>query len=284
MPKNAQVGWDDLIFVLAVADHGSVSAAATALSVNHATVLRRISAFEERQSIRIFDRTPRGYQVSPNRRALLEVMRTAADSRADVDRMIDAARPRLGGGLRITTTDTIAQYVLAPVLSALSDELNTAVEFRADNAHLDFSRMEAHITVRPTMLLPDELTGEKAGAIRFGVYAASSDASGWLGLTGPLSRSIAAAWVRDKPGTKDISSDSFLTLAALAAEGYGLAVLPTIVGDNRPDLQCLELPKSLRSVPIWVASQADFAKSGRLTRARRFIVSKLRGNPAVSEP
>lgn len=283
MPKNAHVGWDDLIFVLAVADKGSVSAAAAALSVNHATVLRRISSFEERQGVRIFDRTPRGYQVSPDRRALLEVMRTAADSLADVDRMISAERPRLGSGLRITSTDTIALYVLAPVINALSGELNTSVEFRADNAHLDFSRMEAHITVRPTLRLPEDLTGERAGVIRFGVYGTSRDASRWLGLTGALSRSVAATWVREQNQAMDVSSDSFLTLAALAADGQGKTVLPTIVGDNHPNLQCLEIPINLKPVPIWVASHVDFAKSGRLTRARRFIASQLRANPALSE-
>jgi len=34
--------WDDLRYVLAVAETGSVSAAARMLKVNHATVLRRI--------------------------------------------------------------------------------------------------------------------------------------------------------------------------------------------------------------------------------------------------
>ena len=40
--------WDNLRYVLTVAEHGSLSAAARALGVNHATVLRRVSAFEER--------------------------------------------------------------------------------------------------------------------------------------------------------------------------------------------------------------------------------------------
>ena len=35
--------WDDLKFVLAVADTGTISAAARLLGVNHATVLRRIA-------------------------------------------------------------------------------------------------------------------------------------------------------------------------------------------------------------------------------------------------
>lgn len=40
------MNWDDLRFVLAVADQGSVSAAARDIGVTHATVLRRVAAFE----------------------------------------------------------------------------------------------------------------------------------------------------------------------------------------------------------------------------------------------
>lgn len=284
MHKNAHIGWDDLIFVLAVADHGSVSAAATALSVNHATVLRRIAAFEERQGVRIFDKTPRGYQVSSDRRALLEVMRTAGEALSDVDRMIDAERPRLSGGLRITSTDTLAQFLLAPVIAGLSDELDLAVEFRAENAHVDFKRMEAHITVRPAVHLPNDLKGERAGTLWLGVYASSKDVPGWLGMSGPLSRSVAAEWVRNNADFVDVSSDSFLTLAALAASGKGKTLLPTFIGDNWPGLTCLEKPSKLPHVPLWVASHVDFANSGRLKRARRFIVEKLKEMPELSKP
>ena len=42
-----KLNWDDLRYVLAVADTGSVNAAAKVLGVNHATVLRRIASFEE---------------------------------------------------------------------------------------------------------------------------------------------------------------------------------------------------------------------------------------------
>ncbi|MCB2152823.1 MAG: LysR family transcriptional regulator, partial [Rhodobacteraceae bacterium] len=55
--------WDDLRFVLAVAEEGSVSGAARRLGVNHATVLRRIAAFEEATGVEIFDKTARGYAV-----------------------------------------------------------------------------------------------------------------------------------------------------------------------------------------------------------------------------
>lgn len=281
--KNAHVSWDDLIFVLAVAEHGSVSAAARALSVNHATVLRRIAAFESRQGIRIFDRTARGYQVSPDRRGLIEAMQMASAALSGVDQMIDAERPRLGAGLRITSTDTIAHLILPELLKDLAAEVGTQIDLTAANTHLDFGRMEAHITVRPARALPDELDGEQVGQLRFGIYG-TAGADGYLGLSGPLARTPAAARWREMVGDTDLTADSFLVLADLAARGFGKALLPTYVGETRPELQFLGSVRGVKPVPVWVASHVDFAKSGRLVRARRFIRKRLSGHPAFSEP
>ena len=283
MRKNAHVSWDDLIFVLAVAEHGSVSAAARALSVNHATVLRRIAAFESRQGVRIFDRTPRGYQVSPDRRALIEAMQSAGAALEDVDRMIDAERPRLGAGLRITSTDTIAHLVLPSLMPELSQEIGAPVDLAVANTHLDFGRLEAHVTVRPAATLPDELEGERLGAFSFGVYATAKDTPGVLGPSGPLARIPAADLWRETAGECDVTADSFLALAALAASGHGRTILPRFVAEAWPNLRMVGDLPGVEPVPVWVASHVDFARSGRLVRARRFIAQQLRAHPAFSE-
>lgn len=275
MTKHAQTGWDDIAFVLAVADHGSVASAARALNVNHATVLRRIAAFETRQGVRIFDRTPRGYTVMSDRRGLVEAMRGAGEALARIDRLMDAERPRVSGGLRITTTDSIAFHLLAPVLARASRELDTLIEVRAGNTHLDFDRMEADITVRPAMRLPPELEGAVATELRFAIYAAAPDVTEWMGLSGPLARSVAAGWLSAQPGGTVLSADSFLTLAALAREGRGRTLLPDYVGEATPGLIRIGEPEGLAPVPIWVASHVDFARSGRLKRARGVIAKSL---------
>lgn len=280
MVKSAQTGWDDVLFVLAVADHGSVSAAARALEVNHATVLRRIAAFETRQGLRIFDKTSRGYVVSPDRRALIEAMRSAGDALAQVDSMIDAERPRLTGGLRITSTDSLTRYILPPILARASEELAMHIEVLADNAYLDFARMEADITVRPTHRLPPELDGERAGEVTFALFAVSPDVTDWIGLSGTLARTPAAAWVRAQKGKVTMSADSFLTLAALASAGRGRTLLPEYVGHAVPGLVRLGHPEGLEPVPIWVASHVDFARSGRLKKARAFLARELRASSA----
>lgn len=277
MPNSAQVNWEDIRYVLAVADHGSVAAAARALAVNHATVLRRIAAFEARQGIRVFDRTPRGYRLSADRRALVEAMRGAADALTEVDRMIDAERPRLGSGIRLTSTDAFCQAVLPPMIARVSAELGVAVDVLAGNAHLDLGRFQAHVTVRPALRLPDDLTGERAGEFRFGIYAAPGAGAEWLGLSGPLSRSSAGTWMQKHLGAGDetLSADSFTMLAALAAEGRGRTLLPVFLGDGWPGLVRTGMPADLAPVPIWVASHQDFARSGRLVRFRSRLVDEL---------
>lgn len=271
MTKNAQANWDDIRFVVAVADHGSVAAAARALSVNHATVLRRIQAFETRQGLRIFDKSQRGYQVSPDRRGLIASMRDAAASLGQVEQMIEAERPNLQGGVRVTTTDTFAQTVLPGAVARVVDELGIPVDVITENAHLDLGRIQAHVTLRPAVTLPKDLVGEQAALFRFGVYGADPKTEGWLGLSGPPARSMAGVWLREQCGQPILTADSFVTLAGIAAKGVGRAVLPAVLGDQWPGLTRLFLPEDLPAIPIWVASHVDYAQSGRLRRIRRIL-------------
>lgn len=277
MSNSAQINWDDLRFVLAVAEQGSVSAASRLLGVNHATVLRRIAGFETRHGLTIFEKTATGYRVSPDRLALIEALRETNVSVAQVERLIEAVRPNISTGIRITSTDAFCQFVLAPVIATLSCELAMPISIMAGNAHLDFARLQADITVRPALRLPDELSGVQAAAFRFGVYAARDGADTWLGLEGAVARSAAGDWLRRRHGVTDpvLSSDSFLMLAAIAAEGRGRAVLPAFVGDVWPGLTRLELLTDLEPTPVWVASHVDLAASGRLKRVRARIAAEL---------
>ena len=270
--------------ILAVIDHGSVAAAARALEVNHATVLRRIAEFETRTGVRMFDKTTRGYQVSPDRRDVIEAMREAADALGTVDRLLNRARPSLSGGLRITTTDSLAQYILPGLLPELVETNGTAVELMVDNAHIDFARMQAHLTVRPAPQLPPELDGLPGGYINFAVYDLATHAADrpWLGLTGPLARSIAADWMRSQGGEIAAHGDSFLALAAMASAGLGRTILPTYVGDAHPALVRIMQPQDLPRVPVWVGAHVDFGRSPRIRKARKHLAAALAAHPALT--
>lgn len=277
MGASAQANWDDLRFVLAVADQGSVASASRVLGVNHATVLRRIAAFETRHGVRVFDKTRNGYRVSPDRRGLIEALREASEAVGQVERLIEAERPAVSSAIRITSTDAFCHFVLPPMIARLAHDISSPISVLSGNAHLDFARLQADITVRPAPVLPDELSGVRAAQFRFAIYGADGGDSGWLGLEGAVSRSRGGEWFRKFANDSDIAlaSDSFVMLADLAAQGRGRALLPVFVGDATPGLLRLDMPDDLPATPIWVASHVDLFQSGRLKRTRKLLAEAL---------
>ncbi len=276
--------WDDLRYVLAVAETGSVSAAARALGVNHATVLRRVAAFEERHGVLVFERTPTGYSVPRDRLRLIEAAREAEAAHLAVDRLVAGARAPLAGAVRVTSTDTFCLAVLPQALMRLRAE---APELRIDllcsNAHADLARIEAEIAVRPALELPEDLAGEAAAELGLAAYApaADPDTAAWLGLSGPLARSKSVAeWMKANvaPTALTGAADSFVVLREMAAAGQGKALLPCVLGDGDPRLTRLEGTLPEFAVPIWVASHADLADAPRLSAVRARLAEALRAD------
>jgi DNA-binding transcriptional LysR family regulator len=275
---SGEVNWDDVRYVLAVAESGSVSAAARALGVNHATVLRRIAAFEEAQGAPVFDRTAQGYAVPPERLRVIEAAREAAHAIEAVARHMRGQ----GGGpgaVRLTSTDSLCLTVLPSVVAELAaGDPPLAVELVVANTHLDLSRLAADVAVRPAIALPPDLTGEEAARMGFAVYMrAGGAAPGWLGLRGMLARSIPARWMEDVAEGAPITggADSFNVLRELAAAGLGRTILPCVLGDGDSRLQRVAGLTPDISVPVWVASHVDLAQTRRMRLVRSRIVQAL---------
>ena len=271
--------WDDLRYVLAVAEAGSVSQAARDLGVNHATVLRHVAAFETDSGAQIFDKSAKGYTILEDRMRVIDAAREVESAVQAVRQIISGARAPVRGLVRVTSTDSFCQIVLPPFICDLQDQLQELrVELISTNTRLDFSRLHADIAVRPTARLEDDMRGVVAATLGFDIYRAHGPSPDrWLGLSGTLERSLAAKWLAQNVDSDKIagSADSFLALRELAACGLGQAVLPCIIadGDARlvrrrgilPDLQ----------VNIWVASHADLVDVPRIKAVREILVAAL---------
>lgn len=273
-----KVNWDDLRFVLAVAETGSVASAARSLGVNHATVLRRIASVEERAGRPIFERTPTGYRLPPDRMALVEAAREVSAAISGVE---DILMERQEGrrAVRITSTDTLCATVLPPITARMSAD-GVVVDLRVSNLHLDLGRLHADIALRLTPALPPDLAGEQAGMLGMAVYRAPGGQADWLGLRGPLRR--ARLLMEALPAEARAASggaDSFVALTRMAAAGAGRALLPCILADEDPRLE--RQSAVLASIPIWVASHIELADSPRLTRLRRRIGQGLEERAAA---
>jgi len=273
-----KMNWDDLRYVLAVAKAGSVSGAARDLGVNHATVLRRVASFEDHHNTEVFEKTPRGYFVRPDRFRVIEAVKDVANAVLAVNQQITGAQVPLHGKVTVTSTDTFCSVVLPRFLPKLAAQTSgLQIELISTNAHLDLRRLRADITVRPAPVLPDDLTGQVVARLGMDVYGApNSQATNWIALTGALERVIGADWTTRH--LRDVSvvaaSDSFLTLRELASQGIGHTILPCILADNDPRLVRYPniLPTTL--VNIWVASHPEMATVPRV-RAVSNLLARL---------
>jgi DNA-binding transcriptional LysR family regulator len=276
-----RVGWDDLRFVLAVADNGSVAAAARKLGVNHTTVLRRVQAFEAVQKLRLFDRLPTGYVLTAEGEQLVVAARTIDDTVATLERRIAGQDLKLEGTIRVTTTDSLMATVVPRHLASFrSQHPRISIEMAMTNARLNLTKRDADVAIRPAKKQPDALVGLRVADFGFAVYGAASyldacptdDLRDHAWLTGDelLANSPATQWMRQH--VPDVSivfrADSYVALCQAACVGLGLATLPCCLGDTSPLLRRVHGPVPELTIGLWLLTHQDLRSAARI---RAFI-------------
>ena len=111
--------WEDMRHFVALAETGTLSAAARALKVDHATVGRRVSALEQIFDTVLIERLPKRWVLTEAGRrvaALAEGMQNQAHA---LERAVKAQRSPLSGTVTISTPPALASHVLAPRLGSV---------------------------------------------------------------------------------------------------------------------------------------------------------------------
>lgn len=286
MPER--IKWDDFRFVLAVADAGSVNAAASKLGVNHATILRRIASFETTHGISVFEKSAAGYRVSPDCIQIIEAIRGVDKSVDTVERIIAGKTPRLNGIVQLTSTDSLSHVILPDIIREFqAKHPDLTIVLNSTNTRLNLAKLDAEVTVRPAKSLLSDLTGENVGTMNFSAYATpeylkmhtSRDTfkHWWLGVTEVLSRSPAGQWLDEIPPERIIfKTDSFLTLANIAETGMGIAILPSFLAAHSQKLLPVPMFPEKLGTPVWVASHTDLASSENVAVCVEFLTAKVR--------
>jgi len=276
-----RIGWEELRFVLAVADHGSLAAAGRKLGVNHTTVLRRIQAFEETHRLRLFDRLPTGYALTPEGAELVATARTIDDTVATLERRIAGQDLKLEGTIRVTTTDSLMATIVPPQLAtfrALHPRI--AIEMVMTNAHLSLTKRDADVAIRPTRNKPDPLVGVRVGDFGFAIYGAVSYLEArpaaplpehtWLAGDEMLANSPTTQWMRRHVPDATIAfrADSYIALFHAAKAGLGLAALPCCLADPAAELHRVHGPDPELMTGLWLLTHRDLRQAARI---RAFI-------------
>ena len=140
--------WDDIRIALAVARSGTVSGAAEALGVHHATVIRRIDALEAQLGTRLFQRHPRGYALTEPGQALLQVARDTDERFAQLAAQIGGAGDRIEGELVVTSLPGLSDLVMPRLIGLLRRHPGLRLNCVTDVRLFRLAAGEAHVAIR----------------------------------------------------------------------------------------------------------------------------------------
>jgi DNA-binding transcriptional LysR family regulator len=272
-----QVNWDNLRYVLVVAEKGSIAAAARELGVNRTTVLRRINTFQDNLNCRIFERGDSGYILTPEAEKMIDAAREVENTLFNMQRQIAGRELRLEGELRVTTTDTLIVSVIGPHLASFHRKHpHIVVNVVMTNNILDLSRRDADVAVRPTKTPEGNLIGQRLADIHFGIYASpeylsSNNAENlrdhsWVGFETELQSTLPGLWLDANIPTEKIClrGDSFIALKVASENAMGLSLLPNYLGDSSEILEKLPIVVDELNTGLWLITHPDLNRSAKV--------------------
>jgi DNA-binding transcriptional LysR family regulator len=141
--------WDDARLFLAVADAGSVSAAARRLRITQPTASRRLAQLEASLGEAVFVRHVGGARLTPFGQTLLEPARRMAEGAGELERAASRVETTIEGVVRLTAPPGIAFSLCAPFAAELRHALPALrLEIVSSTRYLDLSRREADLALR----------------------------------------------------------------------------------------------------------------------------------------
>lgn len=289
--------WDDVRFFLAIARERSLSAAARALHVDHATVGRRLTSLERRLSAKLFNRTPEGFAITSVGQAFLNNAEGMEAAALAVERLVTGHDARSSGLVRLATTETLAHQVILPALATLQeDHPQLQVDLLVGIRTLDIARRQADIAVRIPRPTDANLICRKLG--EFGVAAYASHrylaARGWpkrgAGLHGhSLVNYLGAPAAFGAPFRGEsldgarvaMHTTSTFTQMKAVADGIGISELPCCLADDYPELERVWPDERPTMRPIWMVTHQDLRRAAKIRLVSNAIADAFARDAAI---
>jgi DNA-binding transcriptional LysR family regulator len=275
--ERTGLDWGNLRFFLELARTGSLSRAAQRLSVDRATVGRRIAALEQELGLELFERGPQGWTLTASGRELSELASRVEQDVLAIARKADAAdRQELTGVVRLTTATHISAHLLAPALPSLrSAHPGLVLEIAADQRAFDLTRREADLALRMGRPRDAGLVTRKLTDIAYGFFASESLVGArrevdlgrdpFVAFDESLASTPQERWISKIAPERSVvfRCNSTASLAAAARSGVGVAILPLFVAVTTPDLVRLAGPVPV-SHEMWLLVHGDLRRAPRV--------------------
>ncbi len=278
---------------LAVADTGSLSAAARILGTSQPTLGRQIKAIEAQLNAELFHRQARGFALTQTGAELVEPAKAMRDAVQKITLTAAGQQARLDGTVRVTASMATSAMHLPPIIARIRKlEPEIAIELVASDASHNLLYREADIAVRmyrPTQL---ELVTQHIGEVELAVFAAKS----YIAERG-MPTSITELTQHDFVGydtntdiidgfaelgievTRDLFKtrvDDNIAYWELVRAGCGIGFAQADIGRKDPLIAEIKIGIDMPTLPIWLTAHGAMRQTPRIRRVWELLAEGLR--------
>jgi DNA-binding transcriptional LysR family regulator len=261
------IAWDDLRYVIMVARFGTIAEAARRLTVDEATVGRRIARIERQLEARLFDRangrlvpTEAGKAAAARTERVEQEIEALVAMAAGADRIV-------AGRVRLTAVPTIVNRILIPALpSLLASNPSLWVDLVAESKDLSPAKREVDLAVRLARPTREMRTlARRIGQLNYAVYGPrGTDAQNlaWINYEDMMADLPQARWIGERIETTGEREAAVRVnyaegLVCALEKGIGKSLLPTVIGDTTPGLIRLGETSPPLTREIWLLTHPE---------------------------
>lgn len=273
--------WDEVRTAWQVARLGTVSGAAEALGVHHATVIRHIDALERRLGAKLFQRHSRGYTPTEAGRDLLGVAETAADQFGQLAGRIRGQGEEVAGDLVVTSITGMSALLVPALTSFQARHPQIMVRYLTDSRLFRLEYGEAHVAVRAGAVPddPDNVV-QPFGHVAAGLYASRgyAEAHGlpqgpegfgnhrFVAIDGDHVRAPFHRWMLQHVAQELITLRATESVAVIEAvrQGAGIGFLSKHDAIGYSDLIEVMPPRPEWLSPLWLVTHVDLHRTPKV--------------------
>ncbi|MDE2185009.1 MAG: LysR family transcriptional regulator [Alphaproteobacteria bacterium] len=292
--------WDKLRIFHAVASAGSFTHAGQMLTLSQSAVSRQISALEEEITTPLFQRHARGLTLTDEGEMLYAAVSDVLTRLAQAEEALKNVREAPRGTLKVTTSNGIGAYWLAPRLNKFLAECpEVELHLMMEDRELDLSQREADIAVRMRAPVQADLIQRKLFTVHYHIYAMKEylDGHGTPSSMEDLADHTIVAygetatpeirevnWLIDQTkrlahaGAKGraVRVNNVTGILAAALAGVGIASLPDYVAVQHPQLIRVMPDIPGPSFDVHLVYADALRQSKRVAAFREFLVREAK--------